>query len=113
MITVYHNPRCSKSRAALKHLESANLEFRLVKYLDEVPTIEELNELLSFLKMEPEELIRKNEAIYKESFKGKQLSRQEWIAAMHENPKLIERPIVVNGNKAVVARPTEKIAEVL
>lgn len=109
--TVYHNPRCSKSRMAIQYLEAAGKSFDVVEYLKEIPTAEDLDSVLHQLGMEPEELLRKNEKDYKENFKGKDLSRAEWIEAMRNFPKLIERPIVIKNGKAVVARPTEKIQE--
>ena len=107
---VYHNPRCSKSRMALKYLEEEGKSFEIVEYLKEIPSITELDNILKQLDMEPEELIRKNEADFKEHFKGKDLSRTQWIEAMRNYPKLIERPIVIKNGKAVIARPAEKIA---
>ncbi|GAB5416472.1 MAG: arsenate reductase (glutaredoxin) [Crocinitomicaceae bacterium] len=107
--TVYHNPRCSKSRLALQYLEEKGKTYSIVEYLKETPTAEELEHVLGKLGMSPEELLRKNEADFKENFKGKQLTRKEWIEAMRSYPKLIERPIVIKGNNAVVARPTERI----
>lgn len=109
--TVYHNPRCSKSRLALQYLEEKGKTFDVVEYLKEIPTSESLETILNQLGMEPESLLRKNEVDFKEHFKGKELSRTEWIEAMRSYPKLIERPIVIKGEKAVVARPTEKIDE--
>ncbi len=109
--TVYHNPRCSKSRMALQYLEAEGKTFDVVEYLKEIPSAEVLDDVLNKLGMEPEELLRKNEADFKENFKGKDLSRAEWIDAMRTFPKLIERPIVIKGDRAVVARPTEKIVE--
>lgn len=109
--TVYHNPRCSKSRNALDYLEKANLKYEVVEYLKETPSSEELGRIISMLDIRPEELIRKGEAEYKENFKGKQLTESQWIDAMVLFPKLIERPIVIKNNKAVIARPTERIEE--
>jgi arsenate reductase (glutaredoxin) len=106
---VYHNPRCSKSRMALNYLEEKGAEFDVVEYLKEIPQKSELIDVLKKLNIPAEKLLRKNEAIFKENFKGKQLSEEEWIDAMLKFPKLIERPIVIKGNKAVIARPTEGI----
>lgn len=113
MIKIYHNPRCSKSRNGVAILENSGKEFEIVKYLDSVPQKEELKELLTLLDMTPMQLIRTNEKIWKEEFKGKELSDEELIDAMLSHPKLIERPIVVNGNKAVVGRPSENIEKIL
>lgn len=113
MITIYHNPRCSKSREGVCFLENLNIEFDTVKYLDETITIEELKSILKKLNYTPLELIRTNEKLWIENYKNITLSEDEIISIMVKNPKLIERPIVINGNKAVVARPTDKIKEIL
>lgn len=113
MITIYHNNRCGKSRSALCILEEKNVPFKTVEYLKDIPTIEEIKSILKKLKLKPHDIIRTKEAVYIEKYKGKNLSDDQWIQAMHDNPILIERPIVVNGNKAVVARPPEKMNEIL
>lgn len=113
MIKIYHNPRCTKSRQGVAFLEAKGLEFEVVKYLEDNFTTKTLTEVLTQLDMKPIELVRKTEAIWKSEFKGKELSDAEIIQAMVEHPKLIERPIIVNNNKAVVARPTETIENVL
>ncbi|KAB2810363.1 arsenate reductase (glutaredoxin) [Phaeocystidibacter luteus] len=113
MIRVYHNPRCTKSREAVKYLEEKGVEAQVVEYMKEPLTPNELEVILDALDMEPMELIRTNEAIWKEEFKGKELDDDELILAMIEYPKLMQRPIVMNGDKAVVARPAEKSDEVL
>ena len=107
--TVYHNPRCSKSRIALLYLDEKGKEYEVVEYLKVIPSETEMKSILSKLDMKAEDLLRKNEAVFKEKYKGKDLSEGEWIKAMIENPKLIERPIVIKGDKAVVARPAENI----
>lgn len=94
-------------------MEKSGKEFEVVKYLDDVPTKEELTTLVEYLGIAPIDLVRKTEAIWKEKFKGKTLSDDEVIMALSENPKLIERPIVVNGEKAVVGRPPENIMDLL
>lgn len=113
MIKIYHNPRCRKSREGLDLLEKSGQKFEVIKYLEDVPTKEELRRVLSCLSISAENLVRKNEAIWKEKFRGRLLSDEEILEAMIQYPKLIERPIVVNGNKAVVGRPTERIKEIL
>ena len=113
MITIYHNNRCGKSRSALCILEEKGQQFQTVEYLKDAPTVEELKSILKKLKMKPHDLIRTKEAVYIENYKGKTLTDDEWIHVMHDNPILIERPIVINGNKAVVARPPEKVNEIL
>ncbi|WP_435255156.1 arsenate reductase (glutaredoxin) [Tenacibaculum sp. A30] len=113
MIKIYHNPRCSKSRQGLEIVENSSKEFEVVKYLDNTPSEEELKEIISLLDISPIQLVRKNEQIWKDNFKGKELSDIEIIKAMVDNPKLIERPIVINGNKAVIGRPPETIKEII
>lgn len=113
MIKIYHNPRCSKSRQGLEIVENSSKEFEVVKYLDNTPSEEELKEIISLLDISPVQLVRKNEQIWKDNFKGKELSDIEIIKAMVGNPKLIERPIVINGNKAVIGRPPETIKEII
>ncbi len=113
MIKIYHNPRCSKSRQALNYLEEKGQDFEVIKYLNDVPTEEELTNVLVKLNMKPLDIIRKGEQIYKEKFKGKKFTDEEWITIMIENPKLIERPIIVRDNKAVIARPLDNLAYLL
>lgn len=113
MIEVYHNPRCGKSREAIKYLEEKGAEFEIVEYMKTPLTPMALEEILEKLDMNAVELIRTNEAIWKEEFKGKELDDDELILAMIEHPKLMQRPIVVNEGKAVVARPVELIENVL
>lgn len=113
MITIYHNPRCTKSRQGLQLLEESGKEFKVVKYLENIPTEKELTDIISLLGIKPIELVRKNEAVWKENYKGKELSDKEIIKAMVENPKLVERPIVINGKKAVIGRPTENISNII
>ncbi|PCH49026.1 MAG: arsenate reductase (glutaredoxin) [Flavobacteriaceae bacterium] len=110
---IYHNPRCSKSRQGLAILENSKNPFEVIKYLDKPFAQEELAELIMLLGIKPIDLVRKNEAIWKENYKGKTLSDTEIITAMVENPKLIERPIVVNKGKAVIGRPPEIIKTIL
>ncbi|TDQ27791.1 arsenate reductase (glutaredoxin) [Tenacibaculum caenipelagi] len=113
MIKIYHNPRCSKSRQGLAIVEDSSKEFEVVKYLDNIPSEKELKEIITLLDISPIQLVRKNEQIWKDNFKGKELSDAEIIKAMVENPKLIERPIVINGDKAVIGRPPETIKEII
>lgn len=106
---IYHNNRCSKSRNTLKIIEDSGVDFEIINYLTTPPTKEELVNILNMLDIPAEQLIRKGEAIFKENFKGKQFSNDEWIDIMIENPKLIERPIVVHNDKAVIGRPPENV----
>ncbi|MDA9563120.1 arsenate reductase (glutaredoxin) [Flavobacteriales bacterium] len=110
---IYHNPRCSKSRQTLQLLQEKGETPEVIEYLKNIPTVDELADIIQKLSIQPEQLIRKGEAVYKENFKGKSLSDQEWIDAMIEYPKLIERPIVIKGNKAVLGRPPENVIELL
>jgi len=113
MIKIYHNNRCSKSRCALAVLEESGQDFEVVNYLEAVPTVAELTGIVEKLGIKAEDLVRKTETVYKEKYKGKILSEPEWILAMVENPMLIERPILVSGDRAVIGRPTEKVNDIL
>lgn len=112
MIKIYHNPRCRKSREGLVILENSGKEFEIIKYLEDAPTEKELAKIINLLGIKPIELIRKNEQIWKENYKNKSLSDREIIIAMVQNPKLIERPIVIKNDKAVIGRPPETILEI-
>ena len=112
-VKVYHNPRCTKSRNSLAYLDEKGVSYDVHLYLQDSLTNKEFKQILIKLGMKPQELLRKNEAIFKEQFKGKELTDDQWIEVMIEFPKLMERPIVVKGNRAVVGRPTEKINELL
>jgi len=112
-IKIYHNSRCSKSRQGLCILEDSSKDFEVVNYLENPPTKKELKDLLKMLDFSPIQLVRKGEGIWKENYKGKELSDNEIIEAMIKNPKLIERPIVVKGDKAVIGRPPENISNLL
>lgn len=113
MIKILHNSRCSKSRCGLELLEQSGKPFEIVKYLEDTLSTKELKDLIQLLGIKPIDLIRKNEAIWKTTFKDKTLTDDQIIEAMVKNPKLIERPIVINGNKAVIGRPTDKISEII
>lgn len=113
LMKIYHNPRCRKSREALAILEDKGLNPEIVLYLQTPPSREELKNILQMLGIEASELVRKGEGVYKENYKGKALTDEEWLDAMVQYPKLIERPIVVQGRKAVIGRPPEKVEELL
>ncbi|WP_027136503.1 arsenate reductase (glutaredoxin) [Gaetbulibacter saemankumensis] len=113
MIKIYHNNRCSKSRLGVAFLEELGKEFEIIKYLEDVPTASELKNIISLLGVKPIDLVRKNEAIWKSDFKGKELSNDDIVEAMVNHPKLIERPIIINGDKAVIGRPTENISKII
>jgi len=110
---IYHNPRCSKSRQTLSLIQENGVEPEVVLYLENIPTANEMKDLLSKLAISPMQLIRKGETAWKENYKGKELSDEQIIEAMIDNPKLIERPIVVKDNKAVLGRPPENVLELL
>lgn len=113
MIEIIHNPHCSKSRAALNFLKESGLDVKEIRYLENPLNKEELRNILTKLGISPYDLIRKNEVVFKDEFKDKDLSDEEWIDAMVKYPKLIERPIVINGNRAVVGRPLAKVEEII
>lgn len=111
---IYHNPRCTKSRETLKLIEAAGVEPEIVLYLDEPPTVAELDAILTKLGLEPAELMRRGEPIYRElGLRNAELSREELVRVMVENPKLIERPIVVDRDRAVLGRPPENVLVLL
>ena len=112
MIKIYHNPRCTKSRQGVAFLEENNKEFEVIKYLNDLLSIEQLTEIIEILDIKPIALVRKTEKVWKENYKGKDLSDAEIIEAMVNNPKLIERPIAINGKKGAIGRPTEEIASI-
>lgn len=112
-IIIFHNSRCSKSRCTLDFLNERGLEYSVVEYLKDVPSKKALIGIIEKLGIKPEELVRKGEEEYKEHFKGQTLTDEQWIDAMLEFPKLIERPIVLKGDKAIIGRPTERIMDIL
>jgi len=113
MLQILHNPRCRKSREALQLIQETNTDVQVIEYLKDVPTYSELEGIIKMLKIRPTDLLRKGEAIFKEQFKGKNLTDSEWIEVMISNPKLIERPIVIKGDKAVIGRPPERVKDLL
>jgi arsenate reductase len=112
-IKIYHNPRCSKSREALKLLESKGTDIEVIKYLDTPPTKEELKALLNMLGIGAKDLLRTKEALYKELGLKDVEDEEKLIEAMVAHPRLIERPIVVKDGKAVIGRPPEKVIDLL
>lgn len=111
--TIYHNPRCSKSREALALLKEKGIEPKVVEYLKDTPTRKELELLVMKLGIPAKDLVRKNEPLFKEKYKGLELNEHEWVRVMHENPQLIERPVVVKGHTAVIGRPTESVQDLI
>ena len=113
MIQIYHNRRCSKSRACENFLSQINQPYEIIRYLENPPSFEEIQSLLQKLGIPAEDLIRKSEKIWKDNYKDKLLSETQLIEAMAQNPILIERPIIVNGNRAVIGRPLENIDKIM
>ena len=113
MITIYHNPRCSKSRQTLELLNSRGIQADIRLYLEQPLNADELLHLLTMLSMTADQLVRKSEQYYKDNLRGKALTQDQLIQAMIENPKLIERPIVVAGDKAAIGRPPEAVLEIV
>jgi arsenate reductase len=113
MFTIYHNPRCRKSRAGLQFLQQHAVEPRIREYFKEPVTVSELTDLLHKLNKKPFEIVRTQEGFFKKSLKGKQFTDYEWIKILVENPQLIQRPIVVKKYKAVIGDPVENIGELI
>lgn len=111
--TVYHNPRCSKSRQALKLLEDRDVEIEVIRYLEQPPSLSELLDIQKRLGLPATEMVRTNEAVYKERFKGADLTDYELLEVVASYPKLLQRPIVIRGNRGVIGRPPETIHELL
>ena len=110
---IYHNSRCSKSRKALEILKINNIEFEIIEYIKDNLTKSQLQDLINKLGINPIELVRKNEQIWKENFKNKEFTSDEIIQILSDNPKLIERPIVELNDKAIIGRPPENIFDLL
>lgn len=113
MITIYHNPRCGKSRECLAFIENSKQEFEIIKYLEKPLTFKELETIIKKLNIKPIELIRTKESIWIERFKGKTLTDKEIIQSMVDFPILMERPIAVKENKAIIARPFDRVKEII
>ncbi len=113
MVQIIHNPRCGKSREGLLYLKERGVEIQEIHYLDKPLSKEEIKDILRKLGIKPIEWVRKNEEIYKTRYKGSNLTDEEWIEALAEFPKLIERPVIINGDKAVIGRPVENIAKII
>ncbi|CAM3014885.1 arsenate reductase (glutaredoxin) [Flavobacterium frigoris] len=113
MIQIYHNPRCGKSRNCVAFIEEAGKEYEIIEYLKNPPTKDELLALLKKLNIKPLELIRQKEKIWADNFKNLKMTDEEIIKAMVENPILIERPIVIKRDKAIIGRELDKITDFL
>ncbi len=113
-VRIFYNPNCSKCRLTKGILDEKGIETTVVEYLDTPPSNDEIIEVLELLKIEPRELMRQHEIPYKDNnLDNPNLSREQLIQAMVENPILIERPIIINGNKATIGRPPEKVLDIL
>ena len=113
-VVIWHNPRCSKSRQSLALIEDQGIEPTIVQYLEDPPSEKELQRVLSLLGMAPRDLMRRKDEIYKElGLQDESLSEKQLIAAMAKNPRVIERPVVINGDRAAMGRPPEAILEIL
>jgi arsenate reductase (glutaredoxin) len=113
MVTIYHNPKCRKSREGLEYLKSRTIEIKIREYLCDILTSVELDEILLKSGLKPFNLVRQQEEIFKQELKGKNFTDEEWKRIILENPKLLVRPIVVGRYKAVIAQPAERVEEVM
>lgn len=111
--TIYHNPKCTKSRGTLALLQEHGVEPKVIEYLKTPPSAAELKAIVAKLGIRPEELVRKGEELYKANYAGKALTDAQWIDAMVKHPILIERPIVVSGARAVIGRPPQNVNTLL
>ena len=110
---IYHNPRCSKSRKTLTLIQEKGKEVEIIEYLKSPPTFEDLKLILKKLAISPIDLIRHKEEVWKEEYKGKKLKDDEMIQAIVNHPKIMERPIVINGMKAIIGSPPENVLEII
>jgi arsenate reductase len=110
---LFHNPRCGKSRTALSAIQQTTAKVEVVEYLQENPTKDQLNKIIQKIGCNPHDLIRTKEKVYQENFKGKTFSEEEWLEIMVKHPILIERPIAIFDNKAIIVRTPEAITEML
>ncbi len=113
-ITIYHNPRCSKSRQTLELLRAQGLEPDIIRYLESPPSVADLQHILSGLGIKARDLMRRNESLYKElELDDESLTEKDLIMALNQNPSLMERPVVVNGNRVALGRPPELVLEII
>ena len=112
-LTIYHNPRCRKSREAIQYMEGRGVSLKIVKYLDQLFDVNSLGEVLKKIDMKPSEIVRRNEILWKKEYDGNNLSEDQILKLLVDQPRLIERPIVTLGNKGVLARPIESLIEFL
>ena len=108
-IKIYHNRRCSKSRKTLALLEKETTDFKIIEYLNNPLSFDEIKDIVEKLVIKPIDLIRKNEEIWRDNYKGKEMSNIEIVKAMEKHPELIERPIVIKDKQGIISRPLEKV----
>ncbi|GAB1405048.1 putative protein YfgD [anaerobic digester metagenome] len=113
MTTVYHYPKCRKSRAGLQYVQSLDADVKVREYIREGIAVAELRDIVRMLGVAPFQLVRTTEDYYRENLKGKELSDEQWLNLLSEHPRLLRRPIVVNNGRAVVADPPEKAGEII
>ena len=113
MVKIYHNSRCSKSRGACEILSDKGIQVEVIEYLKIPPTEHQISELLRMLNMKPSELVRRSEDLFKSEYSARNYTEAQWLSILAANPILIERPIIVKGEKAIIGRPPEKILELL
>ncbi len=113
MIKIFHNPRCKKSCEGLKYLQKKNVEFQVIKYIEEGLTKEQMDEILLKINCRPIDIIRTQEEYYKKELKGKKFSDNEWVKIIIENPKLLQRPIIIGKYKAILANPANLVDSLL
>lgn len=113
MLTIYHNPKCKKSREGLKYLQTKGIAVEVVNYINNGISEQELKDIIKKLNINPSDIVRKQEDLYRKELKGKNFTDIEWMKILVENPRLIQRPIVVAKYKAVIAQPPDKVEELL
>ena len=106
---IYHNPRCRKSRETLNIIQNYGIDPEVILYLETPPSRQEIRDVLIKLDISAQDLVRKEEKLYKETYKGKEFTEDEWIRILADNPKLIQRPVVIDGKKAIIGRPPESV----
>lgn len=110
---IYYNPRCSKCREAYTLLKEGGIDAEIIDYLKQPPSIETLKNIVTVLGIKPSELVRKKEPLYIEKYAGKKISNTRWLTILSKNPILIQRPIVIDGNKAIIGRPPELVLDLV
>jgi len=113
MVTIYHNPRCAKSRAGLAYLTNHGIDYQLVDYLKQGITPAQVAEFSRLTGLAVTDLIRKNEDLFKSEYKGKQITDEQWCQIIAEHPKLLQRPLIINQNKGILAQPPDRVNEIL